>query len=105
MVMHVVMWKLKDRAEGKDRSENAQRMKEALESLAPSIPCIRKIVVGTQDQPDPNAWDVFLMAQFDNHHDLEIYQNHPEHVRVRSWIQKVREERSVVDAVIRSSQE
>jgi hypothetical protein len=103
MVMHVVMWKLKDRAEGKERAENAHRMKEVLESLALSIPCIRNLVVGTQDQPDPNAWDVFLMAQFDNRRDLEIYQNHPEHVRVRSWIQTIREERSVVDAVIRSS--
>ena len=41
MLKHIVMWKFKDFAEGKSKIENAQWMKEHLESLIGVIPEIK----------------------------------------------------------------
>ena len=38
MLKHVVMWKLKETAEGKTKAENAQFMKEHLEALWGVVP-------------------------------------------------------------------
>jgi len=38
MLHHIVMWKLKDFAEGKTKNENAELMKEKLEDLKIKIP-------------------------------------------------------------------
>ncbi|HZZ85575.1 MAG TPA: hypothetical protein VFE30_13635 [Anaeromyxobacteraceae bacterium] len=38
MLKHVVMWKLREHAEGQGRAENARRMKVALESLRAESP-------------------------------------------------------------------
>jgi hypothetical protein len=40
---------------------------------------------------------VALYSEFDNEKDLEIYQKHPEHLKVAEFIAKVRERRAVVD--------
>jgi len=40
---------------------------------------------------------VVLYSEFRSQKDLEAYQRHPEHIRVAEFIEKVREERRVVD--------
>ncbi len=46
MLKHVVMWKLKDEAEGADRATNARRVKAALESLRGRIPGLARAMGG-----------------------------------------------------------
>lgn len=43
------------------------------------------------------AYDIVLYSQFKNVEDLNIYQNHPEHIKVSESISKVRDERRVVN--------
>ncbi|MGD0779191.1 MAG: Dabb family protein [Dehalococcoidales bacterium] len=99
MIKHVVMWKLKDFAEGNTKAENAWKMKSLLEGLKDSIKGIRRIEVGlntnTSNAIDP--FDIVLCAEFNNIEDLKVYQNHPEHMKVGDFIGKVRLERKVVD--------
>ena len=38
MIKHIVMWKLKDFAEGADRATNARKMKERLDLCANIVP-------------------------------------------------------------------
>ena len=38
MIKHIVMWRLKDHAEGADKSENAQKMKALLDACANVVP-------------------------------------------------------------------
>jgi hypothetical protein len=40
MIKHIVMWKLKDEAEGADRATNAARMKEKLDACRGLVPGI-----------------------------------------------------------------
>ena len=45
MLNHIVMWKLKDFAEGNPKEENAKIIKKQLESLKESVPQIKDIKV------------------------------------------------------------
>lgn len=97
MIKHIVMWKLKDNAEGKDKLENARIIKEELEALTKDIKEIVNIEVGINIVEDAGAYDLVLYSEFANQDDLNIYQKHPAHVKVAEYIGKVRESRVVVD--------
>lgn len=97
MIKHVVMWKLKDFAEGADRARNAKRVKIELEALKNLIPQIWHIEVGVNCIESDAAYDVVLYSVFKSQADLDAYQNHPDHRAVAEFIGKLRESRVVVD--------
>ncbi len=97
MIKHIVMWKLKDTAEGGTREQNAKKMKHELEALKNKIPQIRRIEVGINMVPSDAAYDVALYSEFANEKDLDAYQKHPEHLKIADFAAKVRESRAVVD--------
>lgn len=90
MVKHIVMWKLKDFAEGGSKIENARKIKEGLEALKEVIEEIREIEVGINFEKSDMAYDLVLYSVFDNERDLDIYQNHQEHLKVGAFIGKVK---------------
>lgn len=97
MIKHIVMWRLKDFAEGCTKRENAIRIKNELESLKSVIPEIIDIEVGIDILNTNQSYDLVLYSIFNNLYDLDIYQNHVDHRRVAEFIGKVRLERVVVD--------
>jgi hypothetical protein len=97
MIKHVVMWKLKDFAEGADKKENAIKIKRLLEGLQETIREIHAIEVGININDTPSAYDIVLYSTFISPRDLEAYLNHPEHLKVGDFISKVRLDRTVVD--------
>ena len=97
MIKHIVLWKLKEVAECGDRIQNAKKMKHDLEALKTKIPQVRHIEVGINSIPSDGSYDVALYSEFANVQDLEIYQKHPEHLKVAEFVATVRERRAVVD--------
>jgi hypothetical protein len=97
MVKHIVMWKLKDEAEGVGKAENARRMKKLLESLFSKIDEIQLIEVGLSDSAQADAYDIVLYSEFAGWNDLKAYQVHPEHIKVAEFVKKIRLDRKVVD--------
>ena len=97
MIKHIVLWKLKDYAEGASKAENIEKMKAMLEALPGKIPVLRALEVGVNHIPSEAAWDVALIAEFNSPEDLEVYQKHPEHVKVGEFVGKIRLERALVD--------
>jgi hypothetical protein len=97
VIKHIVLWKLKDFAEGADKIRNAQIMKQELEALKNKIPQIKQLEVGINILPSESAFDVSLYCAFENEKDLDLYQKHDEHVKVASLITKLRESRVVID--------
>jgi hypothetical protein len=97
MIKHVVMWKLKEFAEGVDRAVNVQRLKDKLQGLTSTIPQIVHLEVGINMLASDAAYDVVLISAFKNEQDLNIYQNHPDHRAVADFVGKIRESRAVVD--------
>lgn len=97
MVKHIVMWNLKESAEGRSKDENLQEMKARLEGLKDKIGEIKFLEVGINFNETGDAFDMVLYTEFENREALDIYQNHPEHIRVRDFVRGVRLERKVVD--------
>lgn len=99
MIKHVVMWKLKDVAEGKTKAENAEIMKELLEDLPNKIEVLNGAEVGINilEGEDAAICDVVLTTHCETKEDLEAYAVHPDHQKVVSFIKKIVNERRVAD--------
>ena len=66
MLKHIVMWKLKEFAEGKTKAENALIMKESLERLVGIIPEIKSLQVGINEKTSDMAYDAVLISTFED---------------------------------------
>lgn len=97
MIKHIVMWKLKDEAEGNCKIKNALVIKEGLESLRGKIEGLIEIEVGIDNAKTHQSYDVALYSVFENQECLDNYQVNKEHNKVAEFIGKVRESRVVVD--------
>jgi hypothetical protein len=98
MIKHIVAWKLKENAEGKSRKENLALLKQKFTGFQRTIPVIKNLEVGLNaDQTSKENWDIVLIIEFATFSDLEIYQRHPEHLKVGEFVKLVRESRSCVD--------
>jgi len=97
MVKHIVMWRLKDFANGASKEENARKLKIYLESLRDKISEIKYIEVGINVNSSEAASDVVLYSEFDSLDTLDAYQKHPEHIKIAGFVNEVRSERRVVD--------
>ena len=95
MVRHIVFWKLLEEAEGKTKWENAQIIKEGLEALVGVIPGLIEAEVGLNE--NGGEYDACLMSKLESMEALKAYDAHPEHVKVREFVGKVRISRVAVD--------
>ena len=97
MIKHIVMWKLKDQAEGRDRAANALEMKRRLDECAHIVPGILAFEV-TVAQPGLEAtYDIVLYSEFDSREALAAYASHPTHQALVPFIGAVREARQCMD--------
>lgn len=97
MFKHIVFWRLKDNAGGRSKLDNSRELKTVLEGLKDKIGAIKRIEVGININNSDAAYDVALYSEFDSREDLQIYQKHPEHVKIIGFVNEIREERAVVD--------
>lgn len=97
MIKHIVMWKLKEEAEGRTKELNALEIKKQIESLKEVIDKVLDLEVGINFEESNQAYDVVLYSTFNSKEDLDCYQNHKMHLNVVKFIKKVIESRIVVD--------
>ncbi len=97
MVKHLVFWKLKKKALGKSRAENAQLITEKLQSLNGKIPGLLSLEVGLDFSQNKTSADIALSCTFANQEGLGKYLAHPEHQAIVPFIVKVTRELRVVD--------
>ena len=97
MVIHIIMLKLHEFADGADKQTNAARVRELLMNMRGRIDGLTRLDVGLNVPPDPQAWDVSLYTEFVDWPSLEAYRTHPLHLVAVDYIRKVRSERAVVD--------
>ncbi len=99
MLKHIVMFKLKEWAEGSDRAANIKALKAKLEALPAQIKEIEFFEVGINFIEASVAYDMVLVSEFESKEALFSYQKHPEHVLVAGFVGKVCEGRIVVDYI------
>ena len=97
MIKHIVMWKLKDSHEGMSKDELIVKIKQDLEGLKSAIPAIKTMEIGKNFNELSASYDVALYSEFESKEDLEIYQKHPEHVKVAKFIRQIRTDVAVAD--------
>ncbi|MCW8955988.1 MAG: Dabb family protein [Gammaproteobacteria bacterium] len=99
MIKHIVLWKLKENADGRSKSENALLLKQRLENLNGRIPGMGLLEVGinTSNTDSNDEGDVILYSEFETMEALEAYYPHPDHVKLKDFVQAIRSERRVID--------
>lgn len=101
MIRHVVMWKLKDEAEGASKEKNAEKMKLILEGLKVNIDEIKSVEVGInitdEDEEAGSAFDVVLISDFETELDYTMYTRNAHHKKAIEFINSVIDERHFVD--------
>jgi hypothetical protein len=97
MIKHIVMWRVKDGAEGASMMENAVEIKTRLEGLLGVVPGVVSLEVGINELAGETASDVVLVSEFASMEDLDSYQTHPLHLEVVDFVKKVATERRSVD--------
>ena len=90
MIKHIVMWDLKD----ENKLENAKKLKISLENLKEEI---NEIKVGININNSDASMDVVLYSVFNTLEDLDIYQNHPKHLKVKEFVKNISTNRKVID--------
>jgi hypothetical protein len=101
MIRHVVMWKLKDEAEGASKEKNAEKMKLILEGLKVNIDEIKNVEVGINISDDDDEagspYDVVLISDFETELDYTMYTRNAHHKKAINFINSVIEDRHFVD--------
>jgi hypothetical protein len=100
MIKHIVIWKLKEYAEGADRAANAVKMKAMLDGCAHIVPGILKFEAVLAQPGLEASYDIILYSEFADKAALDAYQEHPEHVAIKPFVGAVRAERQCMDYAI-----
>ena len=97
MIKHIVMWTLKEQAEGASAAENGRKIKEMLEGLNGKIPGLMHLEIGLDVFQATPECHVALYSELESREALEGYQQHPEHMRCVAFVKKVVATRAVLD--------
>jgi Stress responsive A/B Barrel Domain len=96
MIRHIVTWKLK--AEDPDAKAAAfDRLAAGFGSLPHLIPGIKTLHMGRDLDEIASNWDVVLILDVASTKDLDAYQVHPEHEKVKQIVRELTGERSAID--------
>ena len=97
MIKHIVMWKLKEHAEGADKATNARKMKALLDGCSDLVPGMGAFEVALAAPNLEATYDVVLYSEFADAAALASYQHHPVHIALKPFIGAVRLERQCMD--------
>ncbi len=93
------MIKLKDILAAFERQHAINQIKIGLEALPLKIKEIKKYDVGVNINPNPVAYEIVLISEFENFNDLNIYKEHPEHLKVLEVINKYKDNSAFNDYI------
>jgi hypothetical protein len=93
MVVHIVMFQFKE----EHKKANMIQAKQMLENLMGAVPTLRSIDVGLNFANEDRAMDMSIITLFESKEGLDMYANHPEHLKVVDFIKTVVEYSKVVD--------
>ena len=98
MLKHIVMWQLKEEAEGNNKQENARIMHEKFAKLQSEMPVIKSLHTASVIDDCPYAnYDFVLEVELETYKALEEYQSHPAHLEAAGFVRSVVSARACVD--------
>jgi heme-degrading monooxygenase HmoA len=100
MLKHIVMWTLKEHAEGAERAANAREMKRRLDACAAIVPGILAFEVVLAQPGLEATCDVLLYSVFEDAAALAAYAAHPTHQALVPFFKAVRDGRACMDYTV-----
>jgi len=98
MYKHLVLWKLKEGADGKTKKELSIEVKRRLDELPTHIPEIVSYETGINiGDYGASFFDVSVVSVFENKDAFWAYTKYPVHDAVVAYIQSVTEAEEIVD--------
>lgn len=98
MIKHIVMWQLKEFADGRAKHENIELLNQKFAQLPQKIEAIKTLKTGVNIEGCPfSNFDYVLETTFENFGALESYQTHPDHQEVGRFVREVVASRACVD--------
>ena len=98
MYKHLVLWKLKPKAQGRGKEENALMIKDKIEALKEDIPEIAFLDVGINiGDYGASFFDVGMYVTFKSKEDFLKYITYESHDKAVSFIQSVMDSEEIVD--------
>lgn len=96
MIKHIVFWKICKEGTQQERSEVVESFRQKTAYLQTIIPQIKSATVG-QNVNDGDVFHVCIDSVFESLEDLDTYINHPEHLKVRAYMNEVSYDKTVFD--------
>lgn len=90
MVTHIVCHKY-------TKPEEAPVIAGMLKGLVGKVPGLVSMEAGADFMHSARSFDLALIARFETREGLEVYANHPEHLKVKEYIHRVLEKGIAVD--------
>ena len=101
MYKHLVLWKLKDSADGMSKAELAVEVKNRLDTLPKIISEVKEYEVGINiGAYGASFFDVGLISSFEDEDAFKRYCVYPEHDAVVAYIQSVTVNEEIVDYIL-----
>jgi hypothetical protein len=94
---HIVMWNLKEEAEGQTRAQNMEKAREVLMRCSSLVPGIEQFEVGLKTDGLDCTCDVILNSVFKDEAALSAYQNHPDHIAIKPFMKAIVAQRQCMD--------
>jgi hypothetical protein len=94
---HIVMWALKEEAQGQSKAQNMQKAREVLMSCSSLVPGIEHFEVGLKTDGLDCTCDVILNSVFKDEAALSAYQNHPDHMAIKPFMKAIVAQRQCMD--------
>ena len=95
MLKHIVFWKVCKDGTAEDRAAVIDTFSKKVDALRPIIPQIKDAVVAANI--NDGQFDVCIDSVFENKEELDAYIYHPEHLKVRAYMDSVSYDKTVFD--------
>jgi len=95
MIKHIVFWKIKGEGQSAEKERVFQEFTKKTEYLKTIIPQIISAQVGLNKNPD--GYHVCIDSIFQDMESLSVYIDHPEHLKVRKYMDAVTDGKTVFD--------
>lgn len=96
MIKHIVLWKINKDGTYEDRQKTLEEFHTKVEYLKTIIPEIKEARVALSYNGG-DAFHLCIDSIFESDETLQTYINHPEHLKVRAWLDTVAYDKTVFD--------
>lgn len=98
MIKHIVFWKISPPGDQATHRKVVEEFKQKIEHLRTIIPEILEARVG-YNYIEGDVFNLCIDSVFNNQEELDAYINHPEHLKVREWLNSVTYDKAIFDYI------